>query len=114
MDQISLLMPLLSGMLYRLPLLIALGAGFVLLLGAAPGRPRSRGVLGLSLLLASALLGALLTVVPLLLIQRGDEGLRMIGTVMGAAGVLVSCVEAAGVFLLVFALAGVLRAPARA
>jgi hypothetical protein len=113
MDPMAMLMTLGGSLLYRLPLLLVLGAGAVLLAGVAPGPERRQGALGLALLAVGTLLGVLLAIVPMLLLADGGNLARM-GLVMGACGFVVSLVEAAGVLLLVLPLVRALRRPAGA
>lgn len=110
MDAMAMLMTLGGSLLYRLPLLVVLVAGAVLLAGVAPGAERRQGMLGLLLLAIGVGLGIALAIVPMLLLADGGN-LARLGLVMGACGFVVSLVEAAGVLLLVLPLVRALRRP---
>lgn len=100
------LLALLDALLWRLPLLIALAAGFSLLL-RGPGTPSRRmGLLGLAFCLAAVLVDALLGMLPMaLLAQGGAASLTRLGSIMRIAGLFDHVLLAAGLLLLAWALA---------
>jgi hypothetical protein len=110
MDNTQLLTTLLVSIGYRLPVLIALGVALVLLAGAPKAVARTAGVWALSLLMAVALLGGVLSVLPLLLIAAGNfDRIGALNTVLGAAHFALSLLEATGFVLLAWALVRALR-----
>jgi len=115
MDQAQLLSSLLVSVGYRLPVMIALGVALVLLLGAPKAVARSAALWALAILMATTLLGALLAVLPLLLIAAGNfDGIAALNTALGICHFVLSLLEAAGFVLLAWALARALRGQAKA
>lgn len=115
MDQAQLLSSLLVSVGYRLPVMIALGVALVLLLGAPKAMARSAALWALAILMATTLLGAVLAVLPLLLIAAGNFD-RIVGlnTWLGIGHFALSLLEAVGFVLLAWALARALRSQAKA
>lgn len=110
MDNAELLTTLLVSIGYRLPVLIALGVALVLLLGAPRALARTAALWALSLLMLVALLGGVLSVLPLLMIAAGNyDRIGAMNTVLTAAHFGLSLLEAAGLVLLAWALVRALR-----
>ena len=115
MDHAQLLGSLLVSIGYRLPVMIALGVALVLLLGAPKAVARSAALWALAILMATTLLGALLAVLPLLLIAAGNfDGIAALNTALGIGHFVLSLLEAAGFVLLAWALARALRGQPKA
>ncbi len=113
MDQAQLLSSLLVSVGYRLPVMIALGVALVLLLGAPKAVARSAALWALAILMATTLFGAVLAVLPLLLIAAGNfDGIAALNTALGIGHFALSLLEAGGFVLLAWALARALRANA--
>ncbi len=104
----NLLMLALSSIGVRLPALIALVIGLVMLADASPGRVRRMAVLGLGLLLVSRLLGVAVSLLPAVLVQQGGD-LRQLAPLMGLLGMLGALLDAIGVIVVVWALVKALR-----
>ncbi len=115
MDQAQLLSSLLVSVGYRLPVVIALGVALVLLLGAPKAVARSAALWALAILMATTLFGAVLAVLPLLLIAAGNfDGIAALNTALGIGHFALALLEAGGFVLLAWALARALRANAAA
>lgn len=116
METPELMTNLLVSIGYRLPILIALGIGLVMVLDTPRGKVRSVALSGLGLLLVTALVGGLLSVVPLLLIASGNfGGLGGMNSLLTVGHFALSLLEAVGYILLAWALVQALRrAPAAA
>jgi hypothetical protein len=110
MENSQLLTTLLVSIGYRLPILIALGVGLVMLLDTPRGRVRTVAMSALAVLLAATFFGGLLSVLPLLLIAGGNfAGLSGLNTVLSVAHFGLSLLEATGFILLAWALVQALR-----
>ncbi len=110
MDNTQLLTTLLVSIGYRLPVLIALGVALVMLLDAPKGVARRAALWAVSVLMAAALLGGVLSIVPLLLIAGGNyNGMGALNSVLSVAHFALSLAEAAGFVLLAWALVRALR-----
>ncbi|MGB3394563.1 MAG: hypothetical protein WA956_07580 [Stenotrophomonas sp.] len=110
MDNAELLTTLLVSIGYRLPVLIALGVALVLLLGAPRALARTAALWALSLLMLVALLGGVLSVLPLLMIAADNfHGIGALNSVLRVAHFVLSLLEAAGLVLLAWALVRALR-----
>lgn len=115
MDHTQLLTSLLVSVGYRLPVMIALGVALVLLLGAPKAVARSAALWALAILMATTLLGAVLAVLPLLMIAAGSfDSIVGLNTWLGIGHFVLSLLEAAGFVLLAWALAKALRGNAGA
>lgn len=115
MDQAQLLSSLLVSVGYRLPVMIALGVALVLLLGAPKAVAHSAALWALAILMATTLFGAVLAVLPLLLIAAGNfDGIAALNTALGIGHFALALLEAGGFVLLAWALARALRANAAA
>ncbi len=113
METSTLLTTLLVSIGYRLPILIALGVGLVMLLDTPGSRMKTAAMTGMGLLFGTTLLGGLATVLPLLLIARGDfDGIGSIHAVLTGVHVVLSLVEAVGFIVLAWAVVQALRRPA--
>ncbi|MCL7714633.1 hypothetical protein [Stenotrophomonas mori] len=113
MDELQLLNALLVSVGRRLPVMVALGVALVLLLGAPRAAPRTAALWALALLMATTLSGAVLTVLPLLLIAMGNfDGIAALNVSLGLGHVALSLLEAVGLVLLAWALVRALRGPA--
>lgn len=66
-------MQLLTTVGFQLPILIVLGAGLVLLATRRPGRARTLGLWGLSLLLLGGLCGTVTSLLPMWVIAQGGS-----------------------------------------
>ncbi len=76
---------------------------------------RSAALWALAILMASTLSGAVLAVLPLLLIAAGNfDGIAALNPALGVGHFAVSLLEAGGFVLLAWALARALRGPAKA
>ncbi len=110
MDNAQLLSSLLVSIGYRLPVMIALGVALALLLGAPRAAARGAALWALAILMATTLLGAVLSVLPLLLIAAGNfDGISALNTWLGLGHFALSLLEAAGFVLLAWALVRALR-----
>jgi len=110
MDQAQLLGNLLVSVGYRLPVLIALGVALMLLWGAPRAVARSAALWALAVLMLVSVLGAVLSVLPLLLIAAGSfERISALNGVLGVAHFALSLLEAGGFVLLAWALVRALR-----
>ncbi|WP_305805329.1 hypothetical protein [Stenotrophomonas sp. YIM B06876] len=113
MSETDLLAALLTSIGYRLPMLIALGVALVMLLDTPRGKVRTAALAALSLLLATTMLGGLLTVTPLLLVANGAfSALSGWNHLLGLGHVILSLCEALGIVLLAWALVRALRGAA--
>lgn len=108
MDPMNLMTVLLGSLVYRLPALIGIVVGLVMLASVPASRARSGGLLGLVLLLAAMLLGLGLSALPMLMMANAGS-LGSLSVVMAVTGFVVSLVEAAGIVLLAMALLRALR-----
>lgn len=112
MSDNDLMMALLTSIGYRVPILIALGVALVMLLGAPRGRVRMAALTGVSLLLATTLVGGVLTVLPLLFISSGNyQYLSSLNPLLGILQMARALVEALGLGVMAWALTKALRAP---
>ncbi|UYB52726.1 hypothetical protein OCJ37_01805 [Xanthomonas sp. AM6] len=65
------LLQLLTTVGFQLPILLVLGAGVVLLSTRRPGRARTLGLWGLSLLLVGGLCGSVTSLLPIWIVSQG-------------------------------------------
>ena len=113
METSTLLTTLLVSIGYRLPILIALGVGLVMLFDAPRGRARVAAMTGLGLLFSTTVLGGVAGVLPLLLIARDDfSGISSINTLLTGLHLVLSLVEAVAFIVLAWAVVQALRRPA--
>ncbi|MFA0924349.1 hypothetical protein [Xanthomonas fragariae] len=99
----DILLTLVTSLLSRVPLLIALLLGLVLLWRAAHGPLRRAGLAALWLLLGCLLAEAAFQAIPMLLLQQGN--VRQISMVMGVGRFALTAVQGVGVGVLVWTLA---------
>ncbi|MGH8053799.1 MAG: hypothetical protein ACREP4_07750 [Stenotrophomonas sp.] len=112
MDPSELLSTLLVSVGYRLPILIALGIALVMVLDTPRGKVRGVALWGLALLLVAALVGGVLSALPLLLIAAGNfQAVGMMNTLLSVSHLVLSLLEAVGYLLLAWALVQALRRP---
>ncbi|MFO3706939.1 hypothetical protein ACI6Q5_18665 [Xanthomonas codiaei] len=107
----DILLSLITSLLSRVPMLIAVLLGLVLLWRAPQGQLRRVGLLGLWLLLGCVLADVALQSIPMLLLEQGN--VRQIGLVMGIGRFALTAVQALGIGLLVWTLARSLQGPAK-
>ncbi|PPU78422.1 hypothetical protein [Xanthomonas cucurbitae] len=103
MTTTELLLGLVTSLLSRVPLLIAVLLGVVLLWRAPAGPLRRAGLAGVGLLLGCVLAEVALQAIPMLLLQQGD--VRRIALLMGVGSFVLTTVQAVGIGLLVWTLA---------
>ena len=112
MQPTELLTTLLVSIGYRLPILIALGVALVMLIDTPRGKVRSVALSALALLLAVAMIGGVLSAVPLLLIASGNySSVGSMNTLFSIGHLVLSLFEAVGYVLLAWALVQALRRP---
>jgi len=112
MNPSELLSTLLTSVGFRLPILITLGIALVMVLDTPRGKVRAVALWGLALLLVAALMGGLLSALPLLLIAGGNfQAVSMMNMLLGASHLALSLVQAVGYILLAWALVQALRRP---
>ncbi|AOD16303.1 hypothetical protein VB151_15850 [Xanthomonas fragariae] len=99
----DILLTLVTSLLSRVPLLIALLLGLVLLWRAPHGPLRRAGLAALWLLLGCLLAEAALQAIPMLLLQQGN--VRQISVVMGVGRFALTAVQGVGIGVLVWTLA---------
>jgi len=110
MDSSQLLFSLLTSVGVRMPVIIALGVAIIMLADAPAGRVRTVARSGLAVMLASVLVEALLTVLPLLLVVQGNfEAVAALSGSMGVARFVVALVQAGAFVALAWALVNGLR-----
>ncbi|MCC4603424.1 hypothetical protein [Xanthomonas campestris] len=107
----DILLSLITSLLSRVPMLIAVLLGLVLLWRAPQGPLRRAGLVGLWLLLGCVLAEGAFQAIPMLLLEQGN--VRQIGMVMGISRVVLTAVQAVGIGLLVWTLARSLQGPAK-
>lgn len=105
----ELLLGLITSLLSRVPLLIAVLLGLVLLWRAPVGPLRRAGLAGAWLLLGCVLAEVALQAIPMLLMQQGN--VRRIAMLMGVGSFVLTAVQAVGIGLLVWTLARSLQRP---
>ncbi|PPV07972.1 hypothetical protein XBLMG947_1134 [Xanthomonas bromi] len=103
MTTTDILLSLITSLLSRAPMLIALLLGLVLLWRAPHGPLRRAALVGLWLLLGCLLAEVALQAIPMLLMQQGN--VRQIGLVMGVGRFVLTAVQGVGIGVLVWTLA---------
>ncbi|WP_372382462.1 hypothetical protein ACCQ12_19045 [Xanthomonas sp. NCPPB 1068] len=103
MNVTEILLSLITSLLSRAPMLIALLLGLVLLWRAQRGRLRSAALAALWVLLGCVLAEVALQAIPMLLLQQGN--VRQISLVMGIGRFVLTAVQGVGVGVLVWTLA---------
>ncbi|WP_017167537.1 hypothetical protein [Xanthomonas phaseoli] len=110
-DATAILLTLVTSLLSRVPMLIALLLGLVLVWRAPHGPLRRAGLAALWLLLGCLFAEVAVQAIPMLLLQQGN--LRQISRVVGIAHFVLMAVQAVGIGVLVWTLAASLqRSPA--
>ncbi|WAH64129.1 hypothetical protein [Xanthomonas hortorum] len=99
----DILLTLVTSLLSRVPLLIALLLGLVLLWRAQRGSLRRAGLAALWVLLCCLLAEVAFQAIPMLLLQQGN--VRQISMVVGVAHFVLMAVQAVGIGVLVWTLA---------
>ncbi|KAB7767583.1 hypothetical protein CKY51_10960 [Xanthomonas maliensis] len=103
----ALLLSLVVGLLSRVPMLIAVILGLVLVWRAPRGSPRRSSLIALWLLFGCVLGEVVLQVIPLMLMEHGD--LRHLAAVVGVLRLVLTSIQAIGVGMLAWTLALCLR-----
>ena len=115
MNDSDLFIALLTTIGYRVPMLIALGIALVMLFDTPRGRVRAVALSGLVVLLATTLIGGLLSAAPLLLISSGNYGaVSGLSQLFSILHMVLALVEAVGIVLISWALVRALRGRAAA
>ncbi|KUF36006.1 hypothetical protein [Xanthomonas phaseoli] len=110
-DATAILLTLVTSLLSRVPMLIALLLGLVLVWRAPHGPLRRAGLAALWLLLGCLFAEVAVQAIPMLLLQQGN--VRQISRVVGIAHFVLMAVQAVGIGVLVWTLAASLqRSPA--
>lgn len=109
MTATDILLTLVSSLLSRVPLLIALLLGLVLLWSAQRGPMRRAGLAALWVLLGCLFAEVAFQAIPMLLLQQGN--VRQISMVVSIAHFVLMAVQAVGIGVLVWTLARSLRQP---
>ncbi|MCD9085448.1 hypothetical protein [Stenotrophomonas sp. SY1] len=112
MDSSTLLQTLLVSVGYRLPILIALGVAWVMLLDTPRGKVRAVALWAVAILLLAGIGAGVLNVLPLLFIAAGKfDALGGLNTLLSVLNFILSLVQATGFVLLAWALVQALRRP---
>ncbi|MDV0438621.1 hypothetical protein [Xanthomonas sacchari] len=96
-------MQMLTTLLFQLPVVVVYVVGMALLATRRPGRPRTLGLCGLSLMLVVMLLGTALSMLPMWLMSRGAS-LSQFTMWLGVLRAVLSLMLTVGVLLVVLAL----------
>lgn len=99
----GVVMQLLTTLLFQLPVVLVYVIGLALLATRRPGRPRTLGLCGLSIMLLVMLLGTALSVLPMWLMSRGAS-LSEFTLWLGVLRTVLSLMLTVGVLLVVLAL----------
>ncbi|MBB5863751.1 hypothetical protein GGR61_001361 [Xanthomonas arboricola] len=103
MTTTEILLMLVTSLLSRVPLLIALLLGVVLLWRAPRVPPRRTSLAAVWLLFGCVLCEVAFQVIPVLLLQQGNA--RQIASVLGASRLVLTVVQSVGIGMLVWTLA---------
>ncbi|HDS1558778.1 TPA: hypothetical protein QEL11_002660 [Stenotrophomonas maltophilia] len=110
MDNMTLLVTVLSMVGVRLPVLIALCVGLVWVVSAPRDATRSGALAGLLLLLLASLGSMAAGILPMWMVSSGDfSAVSSMSAILGVLHFALAMVEAIGMVLLVWALVRLLR-----